>query len=139
MGWGLQLAAQGCRQRGDQEGWRAIRLSLESGGFLRDGLALLQAHDPDGMVLGWLRHDPSSPAGWIRHEPVAELWQRPMLLIGGWHDPHLRGVLDLWQRARGAGAAHAAADRRLEPPRLAGRDRPVAAHLLQPASARRRV
>jgi hypothetical protein len=26
-----------------------------------------------------------------------------MLLIGGWHDPHLRGVLDLWQRAVLAG------------------------------------
>ena len=25
-----------------------------------------------------------------------------MLLIGGWHDPHLRGVLDLWQRCRAA-------------------------------------
>jgi uncharacterized protein len=26
-----------------------------------------------------------------------------MLLIGGWHDPHLRGVLDLWRQARAAG------------------------------------
>jgi putative CocE/NonD family hydrolase len=26
-----------------------------------------------------------------------------MLLIGGWHDPHLLGVLELWQRARAAG------------------------------------
>jgi putative CocE/NonD family hydrolase len=26
-----------------------------------------------------------------------------MLLIGGWHDPHLNGVLDLWARARAAG------------------------------------
>jgi putative CocE/NonD family hydrolase len=26
-----------------------------------------------------------------------------MLLIGGWHDPHLGGVLDLWRRARAAG------------------------------------
>ncbi|MFM8545300.1 MAG: CocE/NonD family hydrolase, partial [Vulcanococcus sp.] len=29
----------------------------------------------------------------------------PMLLIGGWHDPHLAGVLQLWQRARAAGGS----------------------------------
>ena len=37
------------------------------------------------------------------HQPPAAIWRRPMLLIGGWHDPHLAGVLDLWQRARAAG------------------------------------
>jgi putative CocE/NonD family hydrolase len=26
-----------------------------------------------------------------------------MLLIGGWHDPHLRGILELWHRSRAAG------------------------------------
>jgi putative CocE/NonD family hydrolase len=26
-----------------------------------------------------------------------------MLLIGGWHDPHLRGILDLWNQSRAAG------------------------------------
>jgi predicted acyl esterase len=31
------------------------------------------------------------------------LLRRPLLLIGGWHDPHLGGVLDLWQRAQQAG------------------------------------
>ena len=103
LAWGLQLAAQGCRRRGDGPGWREIRQSLDSGAFLTEGLALLQRHDPDGMVLGWLQRDPADSEGWRVHEPPAALWQRPMLLIGGWHDPHLRGVLDLWQRAHAAG------------------------------------
>ena len=100
LGWGLQLAAQGCQRRGDQAGWLEIRSSLEDGSFLRTGLELLHRHDPGGMALQWLGRDPSDPQGWTVHQPPASIWQRPMLLIGGWHDPHLGGVLDLWHRAR---------------------------------------
>ncbi len=103
LAWALQLAAEGCRRRGDQEGWRQIRSSLDSGAFLRDGLDLLQRHDPDGMGLNWLRRDPLRPQGWRRHEPPPSLLRRPLLLIAAWHDPHLRGSLDLWRRARRAG------------------------------------
>ena len=101
--WGLQLAAQACQRRGDEAGWSAIRQSLESGDSLRDGLDLLKRHDSEGMVLRWLQSDPGSPAGWRQHDPPAAIWRRPMLLIGGWHDPHLLGILDLWQRAIAAG------------------------------------
>ena len=103
LAWGLQLAAQGCRQRGDGQGWQEIRRSLDTGTYLNDGLLLLQRHDPEGMVAGWLQSDPAVAEGWTVHEPPAALWTRPMLLVGGWHDPHLLGVLDLWQRARSAG------------------------------------
>jgi putative CocE/NonD family hydrolase len=103
LGWALQLAAEGCRRRGDAEGWQRIRSSLEGGGFLHEGLGLLERLDPQGMGLAWLRRDPSRPEGWRSHGVAAALLRRPMLLIGGWHDPHLRGVLDLWQRARAAG------------------------------------
>jgi putative CocE/NonD family hydrolase len=104
VGWGLQLAAQACQRRGDHQGWWTIRRSLESGAFLQEGLDLLNAHDPDGMTADWLQRDPANPEGWRVHTPPEAIWQKPMLLIGGWHDPHLAGVLDLWQRARAAGA-----------------------------------
>ena len=103
LGWGLQLAAEGCRRRGDREGWRRIRRSLESGAYLEEGLALLQRHDPGGMGLEWLRLDPAKPAGWRVHSPSDALLRRPLLLIGGWHDPHLHGVLDLYGRSLAAG------------------------------------
>ena len=105
LAWGLQLAAQGCRRRGDEGAWRAIRSSLSSGAFLEEGLELLRRHDPTGMGLGWLEGDPSRPEAWVRHEPPEELWHRPMLLIGGWHDPHLAGVLELWEQAKAAGGS----------------------------------
>ncbi|MCP9799451.1 CocE/NonD family hydrolase [Synechococcus sp. RedBA-s] len=103
LGWALQLAAETRRRAGDERGWHSLRQSLEGGTFLRDGLALLQQHDPGGMGLGWLTLDPASPAGWRRHEPPEGLLRQPMLLLGGWHDPHLGGVLDLRARARAAG------------------------------------
>ena len=103
VGWALQLAAEGCRRRQDADGWLEIRRSLENKAFLRDGLELLERHDPQGMGLSWLRSDPSNPAGWKVHPVATPLLRRPMLLIGGWHDPHLRGVLDLWHRSRAAG------------------------------------
>jgi len=103
LGWALQLAAESCRRRHDAEGWRAIRRSLENGAFLEEGPALLERLDPAGMGLGWLRRDAAAPQGWLDHQVEPELLRRPMLLVGGWHDPQLRGVLDLWERARAAG------------------------------------
>ena len=103
LGWALQLAAEGCRRRGDGEGWRTLRHSLASGAFLEEGPALLQRFDPAGMGQSWLALDPAREEGWRNHRIDPRLLQRPMLLVGGWHDPQLRGVLDLWQRARSAG------------------------------------
>jgi predicted acyl esterase len=103
LAWALQLAAEGCRRRGDGEGWWEIRRCLVAGSQAEQGLALLERHDPGGMGLGWLGSDPRDPAAWRCHNPPEALLRRPMLLIGGWHDPHLVGVLDLWQRSRRAG------------------------------------
>ncbi len=103
LGWGLQLAALACRRRGDRTGWQAIRRSLESGPWLEDGPELLARHDPDGMAWRWLQSDPADPAGWPQHTADDGLLRRPLLLVGGWHDPHLEGVLDLWQRSQQAG------------------------------------
>jgi uncharacterized protein len=102
LGWGLQLAALQCRRRGDSQGWREIRHSLSSGSFLDDGAELLARHDPGGMAWRWLQRDPALAEDWPSHT-APELGQRPLLLIGGWHDPHLEGVLALWQQARHQG------------------------------------
>ena len=103
LAWALQLAAAACRRRGDDAGWWEIRRSLESGRFLEEGPALLASHDPGGMGGQWLGLDPARPQDWRIHPVAPALLRRPLLLIGGWHDPHLGGVLDLWQRAQQAG------------------------------------
>lgn len=103
LAWALQLAAAACRRRGDGAGWWEIRRSLDTGRFLEEGPALLARHDPGGMGLRWLGLDPDQPGDWRIHPVAPALLRRPLLLIGGWQDPHLGGVLDLWQRAHQAG------------------------------------
>ena len=103
LGWGLQLAALQARRRGDQSHWEEIRRSLEDGSYLRDGLRLLEQHDPHGMAVRWLHQPANDASAWIQHS-VSERWlQTPMLLLGGWWDPHLRGLLDLAERSRAVG------------------------------------
>ena len=105
LGWGLQLAALQAKRRGDAEAWIKIRRSLENGTYLRDGPALLKEHDPKGMAWTWLQRDPRDREQWPIH-PVQSSWlQQPMLLLGGWWDPHLLGLLDLWQQSKAAGGS----------------------------------
>jgi len=105
LAWGLQLAALRCKKLGDDAGWQAIRRSLDSGNFLAEGLDLLKRHDPQGMACRWLQLPASEAPRWVCHQPGAALLQRPMLLIGGWYDPHLRGILNLFARASAAGGS----------------------------------
>jgi predicted acyl esterase len=121
VGWALQLAAEGCRRRQDAAGWLEIRRSLEGGGFLRDGLALLERHDPRGMGLRWLRSDPSNPEGWCVHPcrngfaAAADAADRRLA-----RSPPAGCAGSLAPQPRGR-RPPLAADRRLEPSRLAGR------------------
>ena len=73
---GPRLAAEGCRRRGDRAGWQEIRRCLEGGAWPREGAALLQRLDAEGMVARWLRQDPARPQGWAVHRPVALLLRR---------------------------------------------------------------
>ena len=103
LGWGLQLAALQAQRRGDVTAWLEIRRSLEDTTYLREGPALLERHDPDGMAWRWLQSDPNQQQQWTVHRPPVTWLQQPMLLIGGWWDPHLVGLLDLWCRSKAAG------------------------------------
>lgn len=103
LAWGLQMAALACRRRDDRRGWQEIRRSLADGSFLEDGPDLLKRHDPRGMAWRWFQSDPDQNEPWPCHAPSPALEHRPILLVGGWHDPHLEGTLALWHRARGGG------------------------------------
>ena len=103
LGWGLQLAALQAKRRHDQSAWREIHSALVDGRYLREGIELLEQHDAQGMALRWLRQNPAEPENWIVHHPPDTWLCKPMLLIGGWWDPHLRGLLDLLTKARHSG------------------------------------
>ncbi len=103
IAWGLQLAALKARREKKWKDWEKLRQSLENGSYLRDGPALLKSHDPKGMSFEWLQMSNQCDQPWKIHKPLKSWLNVPMLLIGGWWDPHLRGILDIYKKSISAG------------------------------------
>tara|TARA_B100000029_G_C17594202_1_gene963523 strand:- start:2191 stop:3768 length:1578 start_codon:yes stop_codon:yes gene_type:complete len=103
LAWGLQLAALQARRKGNIKGWDKIRSCLEDGSYLQEGPSILKEYDPKGMALDWLNRSNKQKQEWAVHEPLASWLRQPMLLIGGWWDPHLRGVLEIYKKSIQAG------------------------------------
>ena len=103
IGWGLQLAAQKVQREKDWNAWNEIRESLESKKYLLNGHKLLKKYDKEGMAHQWLNLSNRENVHWNSYKPLDSWLKRPLLLIGGWWDPHLRGILDLFEKATKAG------------------------------------
>ena len=103
IGWGLQLAAQKAQREKNWEAWKEIRESLESEKYLFNGHELLERNDPDGMANKWLKLSHNRSLKWESYNPLDSWLRKPLLLIGGWWDPHLKGILDIYSKAKNAG------------------------------------
>jgi putative CocE/NonD family hydrolase len=57
------------------------------------------------MAWTWLQRDPRDREKWPIHTVQTSWLKQPMLLLGGWWDPHLLGLLDLWQQSKAAGGS----------------------------------
>ncbi len=55
------------------------------------------------MAYKWLNLNHSNNLNCKSHEPLNSWLKKPMLLIGGWWDPHLKGILDIFTKAKNAG------------------------------------
>ena len=103
IGWGLQLAAQKAQREKNWAQWHEIRENLESKKYLFNGHELLSKNDPKGMAHKWLNLSHSKTLNWKSYEPLDSWLKKPLLLIGGWWDPHLKGILDIFTKAKNAG------------------------------------
>ncbi|MGI0491005.1 CocE/NonD family hydrolase [Alkalinema pantanalense CENA528] len=102
LGWAIQLAAETARRLGNEAAFLRLRQAAQHLP-LQDSIPanpeLLQHLAPDSFYHDWL-HRPSNDSYWATlspktyHDRVADL---PMLHIGGWFDPYLRGTLNLYQ------------------------------------------
>ncbi|MCY3536123.1 MAG: CocE/NonD family hydrolase [Cyanobacteria bacterium MAG IRC4_bin_6] len=100
LAWALQLAAAACQRRGDGVAYGRIRKALHHQDFCEEGWGLLQQVDPGNHLLRWWSGDWESP---VADAGLAAVLRRPMLLIGGWYDPYLRGVMALRDQSLKAG------------------------------------
>tara|TARA_B100001250_G_scaffold162106_1_gene139216 strand:+ start:972 stop:2552 length:1581 start_codon:yes stop_codon:yes gene_type:complete len=103
IGWGLQLAAQKAQREKNWTAWQEIRENLESKKYLLNGHELLKKHDSEGMAYKWLYLSQRKTLHWKSYKPLDSWLKKPLLLIGGWWDPHLKGILDIFTKAKNAG------------------------------------
>lgn len=99
LGWAVQLAAETARLRGDRAAFQALyqasrQLPLTDETPARPGV--LVQHAPDSFFHDWVAH-PESDEYWNCLTPRLEHVDLPMLHIGGWFDPYLRGDIRLLQ------------------------------------------
>ena len=112
LGWAMQLAAETARLRGDAEAFQklyAASRQLPLADLIPARPDMLKDLAPDSFYHAWLDH-PEPDEYWSNLSPKTH-WtdiDLPMLHIGGWFDPYLRGTLNLYREManRSAQAQH---------------------------------
>ena len=100
--WALQIAALKMKREKNFSGWEDIRNNLENNKHLREGLDLIKKYDPDNFIMKWSKVL-NQKKEFDEIKPLSSWLKKPMLIIGGHWDPHLKGALDLYIRSKSLG------------------------------------
>nr|WP_228035317.1 CocE/NonD family hydrolase [Oculatella sp. LEGE 06141] len=112
LGWAFQLAAETARRKRDEDAYCTLYAAarnppLHDPVCARSGI--LHQLAPESHYHDWLNH-PQPDEYWQNLSPKAHLndIDMPMLHIGGWFDPYMRGTLRLYREmaARSACSHH---------------------------------
>jgi putative CocE/NonD family hydrolase len=107
LGWALQLAAETARRAGDAAAYHALYQAghpLPLDGPIAADPDILRDLAPDSFFHDW-RNRPQPDAYWQAFQPDLTGVDLPMLHIGGWFDPYLRGTLRLYQQMQAQSSA----------------------------------
>jgi putative CocE/NonD family hydrolase len=101
LGWAIQLAAETAKLKGDQDTFQKLYAASRNLPLLDKipiNPSILQELAPDSFYHDWLNRPENDPY-WRNLSPefLLEKVDLPMLHIGGWFDPHLRGNFKLYQ------------------------------------------
>jgi uncharacterized protein len=101
LGWAIQLAAETARLRGDEIAFKKLYTAsrnLPLCDRIPANPDLLKEYAPDSFYHDWLNR-PRSDEYWQKLSPknLISNVDLPMLHIGGWFDPYLRGTLNFYQ------------------------------------------
>lgn len=101
LGWAIQIAAETARLQGDEIGFQKLYIASRNLPLCdRTPLNpdLLKEYATDSFYHDWLNH-PNRDEYWEKLSPKNLICDvdLPMLHIGGWFDPYLRGTLNLYQ------------------------------------------
>ncbi len=105
LGWAIQLAAETARRSGNGLAFQSLKSaasSLPLQGEVPAYPDVMKTLAPDSFYHDWINRSPEddywkrlSPSHWM--DKISHL---PMLHIGGWFDPYLRGTLRLYKAMR---------------------------------------
>lgn len=100
LAWAIQLAAETARLQGDEAVYQKLFLASRNLPLfdpIPANPTVLKELAPDSFYHDWLNH-PEPDRYWEELSPRNYLTtiDLPMLHIGGWFDPHLRGTLKLY-------------------------------------------
>ncbi len=101
MAWALQLAAETARLDGDVDAYgelAAAARNLPIQGDIPSQPGVLARLAPDSFYHDWVEKCKGDEAYWQGLVPNLTDVDLPMLHIGGWFDPYLRGSLNLFHR-----------------------------------------
>ena len=104
LAWAIQLAAETAKRSGDREAFTALfqasrQLPLEE--VHCPGVPdVLKQYAPNSFYFDWLAHGNPQDTYWQNLNPDRPRIDLPMLHIGGWFDPYLRGTIRLYQDLR---------------------------------------
>ncbi len=107
LGWALQLAAETARLNQDAVAYQALRQAahaLPLGDAFPARPEVLKTYAPDSFFHQWLDR-PQLDDYWQALKPDLAAVNLPMLHVGGWYDPYLRGNLRLYQQMVSQGSA----------------------------------
>lgn len=99
LSWAIQLAAETARRQGNTHTYPqlyAASRNLPLSDPLPANPNLLRGLAPQSFYHDWLRHDQPDDY-WRSRSPDLSQVDLPMLHIGGWFDPYLRGNMRLYQ------------------------------------------
>lgn len=102
LGWAIQLAAETARLKGDEKAYgelyKASR-NLPLSDRLPSLPDILTQLAPNSFYHDWLNNPYPDDAYWQKISPhnLIQAVDIPMLHIGGWFDPYLRGTLNLYR------------------------------------------
>ncbi|MFM7441683.1 MAG: CocE/NonD family hydrolase, partial [Snowella sp.] len=104
LGWAIQLAAETAKLKGDPDTFQKLYAASRNLPLLDKipiNPSILQELAPDSFYHDWLNR-PENDSYWQNLSPefLLEKVDLPMLHIGGWFDPHLRGNLKLYQKMK---------------------------------------
>lgn len=102
LGWAIQLAAETARLQGDEAAFTrlyAAGRNLPLSDSLTANPEIMQELAPDSFYHQWLNNNDPENEYWQKRSPkylIADV-DLPMLHVGGWFDPYLRGTLNLYR------------------------------------------